>query len=205
MQHERYLSRRGELITREAARELLEGHSDYGLVPENIAQPRVVLLASSFPPVVTATTVWLSERSLDITLMRLQAYQAREQVIVTVSQLYPVPDVEEFTVAPARSAKAAADDKERLPEVPWTSEDLERLRDVANSTVLAALDLCAARPGEWIALRQVEQVAGRQPALRPQRSRAPNHDRQTSIRALELAFRCRVRSRWRTAGVLQDG
>jgi hypothetical protein len=57
-QHEKYLSHRGKPTTHEAARELLEAHSTHGLLPKHLAKPRIVLLASSFPPVVTATTVW---------------------------------------------------------------------------------------------------------------------------------------------------
>jgi hypothetical protein len=163
-QHARYLTRRGEPTDDGAARDLLEAHSEFGLVPENLAKPRIVLLASSFPPVVTATTVWLTEMSLDITLMRFQAYRAEGQVLVTASQLYPVPDVEDFTVAPARAASTAGAGAANFPEVPWTADDLERLRSMASSTVLAALDLCAARPSGWIPLREIEERAGREHA-----------------------------------------
>jgi hypothetical protein len=69
-QHERYLVARGGTTTsQQEALEALEAHSTYGLLPENLAKPRIVLLASSIPPVVTATTVWLTEMSLDISLM----------------------------------------------------------------------------------------------------------------------------------------
>ncbi len=162
-EHAKYLSRRGQPTDEEAALDLLESHSANGLLPENLAKPRIVLLASSFPPVVTATAVWLSEMSLDITLIRFQAYRAPGQVLVTASQLYPVPDVEDFTVAPARSTRITAS-QDALPEVPWSQDDLERLRDVTSTTVLAALELCAARPGDWIPLRQIEQHAGREHA-----------------------------------------
>jgi hypothetical protein len=162
-EHAKYLTRRGEPTDEDAALDLLEAHSDNGLLPENLAKPRIVLLASAFPPVVTATAVWLSEMSLDISLIRFQAYRAGGQILVTASQLYPVPDVEDFTVAPARSTKVTAA-QDALPEVPWSEEDLARLRDVTSATVLAALDLCATRPGSWVPLRQIELRAGREQA-----------------------------------------
>jgi hypothetical protein len=162
--HAKYRTGRGEPTTADQALEALNAHTEYNLLPENLARPGIVLLASSFPPVVTATTVWLTEMSLDITLMQLQAYRADEKIVVTVSQLYPVRDVEEFTVAPVRSAKSSSEEADLLPEVPWTAEDLLRLRDIANATVLAALDLCAEQPGEWIPLRQLELRAGREHA-----------------------------------------
>lgn len=159
-QHAKFLSRRENATTPEAARERLEAHCESGLVSENIAKPRIVLLASSFPSVVTATAVWLNEMSLEISLMQLRAYQAEDKVVVTVSQLFPVADVEQFMVAPVRAAKQEAD----LPEVPWTKEELRRLRARAGPTVLAALDLCAAQAGAWVPLREVEQRAGREHA-----------------------------------------
>jgi hypothetical protein len=159
-QHAQFLTRRGKPTDQSAARDLLEAHSTYDLVPETLAKPRIVLLASSFPPIVTATTVWLTEMGLDISLMRFQAYQTAEQTVVTVSQLYPVTDVEEFTVAPVRSTKVATE-VEQLPEHPWTREDLEKLRGIASTTVLAALDLCAAKPGDWVPLREIEDRAAR--------------------------------------------
>ena len=161
-QHAKFRSARGDAMTDGQALEALEAYC-HGLLPENLAKPRIVLLASSFPPVVTATTVWLTEMSLDITLMTFQAYRDNERVIVTVSQLYPVPDVENFTVAPARSAKAASEEAEQLPVVAWTVADLERLRDLTSTTVLAALDLGSESPGQWVPLRQIEERAGRTP------------------------------------------
>ncbi len=162
VEHAKYLSRRGEPTSEAAALELLETHSENGLLPENLAKPRIVLLASSFPPVVTATAVWLSEMSLDISLVRFQAYRAGDQVLVTASQLYPVPDVEEFTVAPARQTRVTSADA--LPQVEWSEDDLRKLRDLTSATVLAALDLCSGSPGEWIALRKIEEEAGREHA-----------------------------------------
>src|SRR4051794_6165230 len=81
-QHAQYLSRRDKPTEESEARELLEAHSGYELLPESLAKPRIVLLASAFPPVVTATAVWLTEMGLDITLMRFQAYRAEGQVLV---------------------------------------------------------------------------------------------------------------------------
>lgn len=75
--------------------------------------------------VVTASAVWLSEIGLDITLVQFKAYRAtatdshgdsHTQVLISVSQLYPVRDVEEFMISPQRlqalEAKGQLWDKE---------------------------------------------------------------------------------------------
>ena len=73
-----------------------------------LRQPRIVLIASAFPPTVTATVVWLSEMGLDLSLVRVQAYRTRREVVLTASQIYPTPDVEDFTVAPVRASARRA-------------------------------------------------------------------------------------------------
>lgn len=102
-QHARFLTGRGQACTADEALEKLMGHAE-DLSGDTLARPRIVLVASEFPPVVTATTVWLTEMGLDLTLMRYQAYRTGTQTLLSVSQMYPVADVEEFTVAP-RSAE----------------------------------------------------------------------------------------------------
>jgi hypothetical protein len=111
---------------------------------------------------VTATSVWLTEMGLDITLVRIQAYQTTNGVVVTVSQHYPPPDVEELTVAPTRASRKPKA-TETLPEVEWTAEDYARAAEIlTNKTALAALDLCSKRPDEWVPFEDVVAASGRE-------------------------------------------
>jgi len=57
--------------------------------------------------------VWLREMGLDITLQRVQAYRVFEdKTLITVSQLFPVPDVEEFTMSPQRAELRAIEERQ---------------------------------------------------------------------------------------------
>ncbi len=155
--------RRGRILSDDDATSLLLEHIGGDLDPELLRQPRIVLIASAFPSTVTATVVWLSEMGLDVSLVRVQAYRTQHDVVVTASRLYPIPAVEEFTVAPVRAStrRARGDD---YPEVPWDRDSLSRFADVVvNPTVRAAMELCSTRPDEWISLRDVEAKAGRTP------------------------------------------
>jgi hypothetical protein len=49
-QHARFLSRDGAAVDQETARQRLIAHAD-DLDPEQLRQPRIVLVAGSFPPV----------------------------------------------------------------------------------------------------------------------------------------------------------
>lgn len=159
--HAAFLKARGEDVSEAEALERLESHTGYTMDAESLRTPRIVLMASSFPPTVTATAVWLSEMGVDIALVQFQAYRAGDKVLVSVSNLYPVRDVEEFTVAPTRTGRKASA-KPDLPDLPWTDDDYRKLAEVVtNPTVIAALELCSADPGQWVALRDVEEQAGR--------------------------------------------
>jgi hypothetical protein len=146
-----------ELLTSEDATEQLQA-------PETLRTPRIVLLAGSFPATVTATVVWLSEMGLDITLVRIQAYRTSTGITVTVSQHYPPPDVEDFTVAPSRAARKHKTTT-AFPEIEWSADDYVKAAEVlVNATGLAALDLCSQRPEEWVPFEDVVAASGRDPA-----------------------------------------
>jgi hypothetical protein len=148
----------GAALTEAEALSKLETHSNVGLPPEQLINPRIVLLAESFPKSVTATAVWLNERGVDLTLMRYQAYRLPpDNVMLTVSQLYPVRDVAEFEVAPHSSAKAQP---AAMPEIEWTTGDLTELLPIANATTLAVMDLCALSPTLWIGANDAYARAG---------------------------------------------
>lgn len=100
--HAAFLSRRGAPTDADAALDLLLAHATE-LDVEALARPRIVIVAGSFPPVVTASVVWLTSMGLDITLQTVQAYRVfGDRTVVTVSQLYPLPEVDELLVTPLR-------------------------------------------------------------------------------------------------------
>jgi hypothetical protein len=149
-------------LTNEEATEALVAHTEYTLTDETLRAPKIVLVAGRFPTIVTATAVWLSEMGLDIKLVRIQAYNTPSGKVMTVSQHYPPPDVEEFLVAPTRAAQRARTSPE-LPEIEWTAEDYARLAaEVSNVTILATLDLCSERRGEWVPSDEVRARTGRE-------------------------------------------
>jgi hypothetical protein len=154
----------GEALTSEQAKDAIHAHTQNTITEETLRSPKIVLVAGSFPPPVAASAVWLSEMGLDITLTQVQAYQLPTGFVITVSQLYPLPEIEDFLVAPTRAARRARDTVQ-LPTVDWTAEDLERLRtEVADQTIQTTMNLCAAQPGIWIPAEAIQAETGRAPA-----------------------------------------
>jgi hypothetical protein len=128
---------RGIALSKQDALDQLAAHTELAMNEEKLRAPRITLIAGGFPPSVTATAVWLSEMGLDITLTRVQAYRTPTGVIVTVSQHYPPPDVEDFLVAPTRASRRSRPDE--LPEVEWTDDDLQQLHATIAETTIQVL------------------------------------------------------------------
>jgi hypothetical protein len=149
-------------VTNDEAVDRMSAHTELGLSDETLRAPRIVLLAVQFPASTTATAVWLSEMGIDITLTRLQAYRTQQETVITVSQHYPPPDVEDFLVAPTRAARRAR--ATEYPDVPWSAEDLARLTEIDQLTILTTMDLCAEHPGEWIPSEAIRDATGREVA-----------------------------------------
>lgn len=122
-----------------------------------------MLVAGVFPPRVTSSVVWLSERGVDISLVRVQAYEWGDSHAITVSRVWPVPDLDDFVVAPTR-VERTSQRPAPLPSVPWTEDDLQRLIDLkVSQTILTTMDLCSMKPGVWVGGDEVQQVTGRAP------------------------------------------
>lgn len=147
-------TRRGSQTDPDSALTVLT--TDFLLTAESVRRPRIMLIASEFPPVVTAAAVWLNEQAVDLSLIRFRVYRLPDgQVVASFNRLFPVPDVEEFTIGrraePPAPAGAAS---------PWDEASLGRLAEVGNPATLALLDLTAAlEPGE-VRIKDIAAHAG---------------------------------------------
>jgi hypothetical protein len=152
-----------QVLDRETALEQLQGHCSNQMTPESLAKPRLVLVAAEFPVRVKATAVWLTEMGVSMSLVQVQAYRLDDgKVVVTASQLYPLPDMEEFTVRPRRQTEATpGGTATTLPHVDWTVADLQALAPKASATVRTVLDNCSANPGTPLPISAVIELSGR--------------------------------------------
>ncbi len=100
---------RGEVLDQDTARKRIEDHCGE-LDSELLSNPRIVLVAGEYSAVTLTAVDWLStaERGLDITLQRVQAYHLQTgEMIVTASQLYPPPAIEDRLVGPRKAKEKA--------------------------------------------------------------------------------------------------
>lgn len=154
--HAAYRTRRGTAMSADEAAEALQAHAPT-LSDETLGEPRVVVVAQGFSPVVISSVVWLRKRGVDISLVRFQPYQTPTgQVFVTFSRLFPLPELP--IVAPGTLVAEVPTNS--LPQVEWTTADLVALGQIANLTTRTALDLCAERPDGTVSLTEVVESAG---------------------------------------------
>ncbi|MFJ3922732.1 hypothetical protein [Streptomyces sp. NPDC090022] len=107
--HREFRKGRGEVLELDECRQRLLDHVDGEWSPELLQRPRQVIIAGGFPKQVTHTVVRLSEMNLDIDLIQVGLWKVDGQVLADLTKVYPTPEVEEFTLAPARiEAEAAA-------------------------------------------------------------------------------------------------
>jgi hypothetical protein len=116
------------------------------ITEESLRLPRLILLAADFPTTVTATVVFLHQQlGLDVQLRKFQAYRTAHETLVTVSQLYPPPEIEEFVLSPEVSEQR----QER-------SERQRRQRE--GTTVSRLVEAGALEPGNRLQFRAPSAV-----------------------------------------------
>ncbi|WP_371624923.1 MGMT family protein [Streptomyces sp. NBC_01116] len=106
--HRDFLSRRKQDLDLDACKRRLLDHVDGEWSPELLQRPRQVIIAADFPKQVTHSVVWLSEMSLDIDLVQVGLWKVEGHLVAGFTKVYPTPEVEEFTLAPARVEGEAA-------------------------------------------------------------------------------------------------
>lgn len=138
--HARYLSRQtGATVTVEQAADELDAWAT--ITEDSLRLPSLVLMATDFPQTVTATVVFLHQQlGLDIRLLAFQAYQTANDVLITVSQHYPPPGIEEFVLSPEVSEQQRVKNTRQ-----------NRQREV--STVSRLLEADVLSPGEKLEFR----------------------------------------------------
>ena len=155
--HAEYLSKmRGERVSDDEARERLEEHVGEELDPALLRRPRIALLAESFPPQVTASAVWLTEMGLDISLVEFKAYRTEHDLVLVTSRIWPLAEVEDFTVAPRELERRAATERVRTRRQARRVAILVEEEAIEEGTLLE-LDIAAAPVGSrdqvaaWVA------------------------------------------------------
>ena len=78
------------------AREVLDGHLDDSNEDSFAQDVRIVLASAEFSRELTTSVLWLNERGLDIRCVRIKPYGDRENLLLDVQQIIPLPDAQDY-------------------------------------------------------------------------------------------------------------
>lgn len=158
--HRLYLNHRQR--DEDAKSRLLEflgwGDSSDGRLADDV---RIVLAAADFSPEVTSTVLWLNERDLDITCVRLQPYRLGDSVLLDVQQIIPLPEAADYQVQirqKQRETRAAIGQS-----VDWTRYDVHTGPEAHRSLYKREAVFAATRflISQGVAPDDIEATAGR--------------------------------------------
>jgi hypothetical protein len=91
-------------------------------------------------------------------LIRYRPYRLADgQLVVSFTRLYPVPDVEEFTIGRRPEGSVGGD---MVPGAPWDEASLRNLAVQGNAATLAMLDLCSAEGATAVSVKDIAEQAG---------------------------------------------
>ena len=91
--------------------------------------PRIILVSADFSKELTHSVLWLNERDLDITCVKLQPCKSGEDVFLERSQVIPTPKAEDFQVR-WRNREREAEQRGVSPVKSYKGEDaLDVFRD----------------------------------------------------------------------------
>lgn len=96
------------------------------LLNENDSNQRIILVAASFRREVTSTVLWLQKNGLDIKCIKTTPYQRGEDTFLSVEQVLPAPDTDEYRIhlniktQQARQVKEEISAREEICQAFWT-------------------------------------------------------------------------------------
>ena len=94
--HQTYLDRRAIDENAEGRiAEHLENNDIEGIKSEN---PRIVLVSEGFSPELTTCALWLNNREMQVTCIRMQLHRSGNDLLVETSQTIPLPEAHDYLV-----------------------------------------------------------------------------------------------------------
>lgn len=103
-----YRNKNGEEgFTRENARETIEDFIELEAINEtNFGNDvRIILVSAEFSKELTTSVIWLNERDLDITCVRMKPYKYKEQILIDIQQVLPLPEAKDYQIRAQKKAE----------------------------------------------------------------------------------------------------
>lgn len=103
-----YRNKNGEEgFTRENARETIEDFIELDAINEtNFGNDvRIILVSAEFSKELTTSVIWLNERDLDITCVRMKPYKYQDQILIDIQQVLPLLEAKDYQIRAQKKAE----------------------------------------------------------------------------------------------------
>ncbi|WP_394124541.1 hypothetical protein [Psychrobacter nivimaris] len=70
---------------------------------------KTILVSQDFSAELTTSVIWLNERNLDITCMKIQPYNDNGKILIDVQQIIPLPEAEDYQIKVRRKLEEKRD------------------------------------------------------------------------------------------------
>ncbi|WP_179999394.1 hypothetical protein [Acinetobacter sp. YH12239] len=102
-----YKHKNGDIdLTKEEALADLENFVEIELDETNFGNDvRIVLVSADFSKELTTSVIWLNERDLDITCVRMKPYKFEDNILLDIQQIIPLPEAKDYQVKAQKKAE----------------------------------------------------------------------------------------------------
>lgn len=105
-----------ENFTRDNAIEVLNDFVDLDDLNEaNFGNDvRIVLVSAEFSRELTTSVIWLNERDLDITCVRMKPYNYAGKILIDIQQVIPLPEAKDYQIRAQKKAEERRENQKKL-------------------------------------------------------------------------------------------
>lgn len=94
----------------EEAKLKIEGFIEVDVVEAGFAEDvKAILVSQDFSVELTTSVIWLNERNLDITCMKIQPYNDDGKILIDIQQIIPLPEAEDYQIKVRRKLEEKRD------------------------------------------------------------------------------------------------
>ena len=94
------------------------------------ANPRIILVSAHFSKELTTSVLWLNQRNMDITCIKLQPYRSENELYIEASQVIPMAAAADYMVRLRNREREAEGQR---PYQPLTSEGAEEFQEAIKT------------------------------------------------------------------------
>ena len=106
---------------------------------------KIILVSSNFSKELTTSVMWLNERDLDISCVRLIPYKKNDEILVDIQRVIPLPEIENYQVKVRQKS-------EEIREARQSSKDLTKY--IYNGEIYNKRKLVLAVILDWVEQNQ---------------------------------------------------